>query len=323
MAARRMISTRFFKDPDIMSLSSKDTQLILIGLVLTADDEGREVAHAGLLGREMDYSAEQMEAALQELAANDLLVLYQVGKHRYYQLARAIRGWQTLGGRSTPSRYPAPSDTEVTETNAPLAGKSRGKVGEKASSFPEQEKLTEDKLTEGEEKATLPQGQAEEHARKVLPFLCPPSPTSSDIDAEQRDILAQSTTDARDLTRHIASILKLPVTEALTRLVEEYASSASLSLSGEADAAREWIDDPRRNTKGKRMSPAFFRNWLKRTQEALDSRQLRLQQTVPTAGTKRTPSVPGDPLPAGHRPPNLMYLADEDQRTAQKKGNAC
>ena len=34
MALRRMVPTRFFKDPDIMALSTRDTQLILIGLIL-------------------------------------------------------------------------------------------------------------------------------------------------------------------------------------------------------------------------------------------------------------------------------------------------
>ncbi len=86
MASRRMISTRFFKDPDILALSSKDTQLILIGLALAADDEGREVAHAGLLGREMDYTPEIIERALLDLETKDLIVLYRVGKHRYYFL---------------------------------------------------------------------------------------------------------------------------------------------------------------------------------------------------------------------------------------------
>ena len=55
MASKRCIPTRFFKDPDIMNLESKDHQLILVGLVLMADDEGRELAHAKLLSRELDY----------------------------------------------------------------------------------------------------------------------------------------------------------------------------------------------------------------------------------------------------------------------------
>ena len=135
MARRRMVPTHFFRDPDIMNLSNKDTQLILIGLILAADDEGREVAHAGMLGREMDYPAEQIEAALADLVANDLLLLYQVGKHRYYQLTRWSQ-WQTLGGRITPSRYPAPPAAissemeEHQDADVEHVGKSRGKVGE-------------------------------------------------------------------------------------------------------------------------------------------------------------------------------------------------
>ena len=44
MATKRCLPTRFFKDADIMNVS-KDGQLILVGLVLLADDEGRELAH--------------------------------------------------------------------------------------------------------------------------------------------------------------------------------------------------------------------------------------------------------------------------------------
>ena len=80
MASKGCLPTRFFKDPDIMNVG-KDTQLILVGLVLLADDEGRELAHPRLLSREIDYPLEQIEASLQELADNDLLHLYQVGRH--------------------------------------------------------------------------------------------------------------------------------------------------------------------------------------------------------------------------------------------------
>src|SRR6266487_4748553 len=112
MANKRCLPTRFFKDPDIMNLGSRDTQLILVGLVLTADDEGRELAHPKLLGRELDYPPEQIESALQELAANDLLILYQVGKHRYFSLTRWGQ-WQTLSSNKiTISKYPAPPTLE-------------------------------------------------------------------------------------------------------------------------------------------------------------------------------------------------------------------
>ena len=73
MASRRMLPTKFFKDPDVMALSTNDMRLILIGLVLNADDEGRELAHAKLLGRELDYQPEVIEQALDELEANSLI----------------------------------------------------------------------------------------------------------------------------------------------------------------------------------------------------------------------------------------------------------
>ena len=107
-----------------MNLGSQDTRLILVGLVLTADDEGRELAHPKLLGRELDYPPEQIEAALQELAANDLLILYQVGKHRYFSLTRWGQ-WQTLSSNKiTISKYPAPpqsgdADVPGTSPNQP------------------------------------------------------------------------------------------------------------------------------------------------------------------------------------------------------------
>src|SRR5215470_17305156 len=70
MASKRCLPTRFFKDADIMNVS-KDAQLILVGLVLLADDEGRELAHPRLLSREIDYPPEQIEAALQELRSEE------------------------------------------------------------------------------------------------------------------------------------------------------------------------------------------------------------------------------------------------------------
>ena len=107
MASKRCLPTRFFKDADIMNVS-KDGQLILVGLVLLADDEGRELAHPRLLSREIDYPPEQIEAALQELVENDLVVLYQAGKHCYYSLTRWNQ-WQSISSQKmTPSKYPAP-----------------------------------------------------------------------------------------------------------------------------------------------------------------------------------------------------------------------
>ena len=323
MAARRMVPTRFFKDPDIMNLSSKDTQLILIGLTLAADDEGREVAHAGLLGREMDYPAEQIEAALQELVSNDLLLLYQVGKHRYYQLTRWNQ-WQTLGGRTTPSRYPAPPDSPSSDeagkkpSTAENTGNVRGNVGGKsgknrgnAHHFPDQFNLTESNRTKDEggkdqhDDLNLSQGRT----CKVVPF--PPSRTyDDDSNGSSQKRRTPLETGLRELAQQVARILRLPATDALQRIIEEYAQVAALSLPGEADAAREWIDDPRRNRKRKTMSPAFFRNWLKREMGALEQRQATIQQAVQATGTSGSSHPPAQP--PGPRSPSLMYLAKED-----------
>ena len=88
MAKQRCLPTSFFKDPDVMSLSSGDVRLILVGLVLGADDEGRGLAHASILGRELDYPPEVIEEALQEM--------------------EALRPRAVLPGRAPPLLPPAP-----------------------------------------------------------------------------------------------------------------------------------------------------------------------------------------------------------------------
>jgi hypothetical protein len=108
---------------------SKDCQLILVGLVLLADDEGRELAHPKLLSREIDYPPEQIEAALQELVENDLVMLYQAGKHCYYSLTRWSQ-WQSISSQKmTPSKYPAPPALASVNTPVALAASERDERG--------------------------------------------------------------------------------------------------------------------------------------------------------------------------------------------------
>ncbi len=99
MVRGRLIPTNYFRDPDVMSLSSGDVRLILVGLVLHADDYGRGLAHTAILGRDLDYPPEVIEAALCELERADLLQCYQIGKHRYYALTR-WNDWQKLTKRT-------------------------------------------------------------------------------------------------------------------------------------------------------------------------------------------------------------------------------
>jgi hypothetical protein len=74
-----------------------------------------ELAHPRLLSREIDYPPEQIETAVQELVENDLVVLYQVGKHCYYSLT-LWNQWQSISSQKmTPSKYPAPPVEGVSE----------------------------------------------------------------------------------------------------------------------------------------------------------------------------------------------------------------
>ena len=84
------------------------------------------------------------------------------------------------------------------------------------------------------------------------------------------------------LMREVADILRLPASDALLRIVGDYQHDPLVPLLGEADAAREYIDDPRRNRKGQRMSPAFFRRWLRREHEDAERRQSQRHATAAT-----------------------------------------
>ena len=85
-------------------------------------------------------------------------------------------------------------------------------------------------------------------------------------DADENDT-KKAETEVIAVTKQVATILHLPVNDRLQRVVADYLDDPSLSLLGEADAAREWIEDPGRKRKRKQLTPAFFRCWLKREHE--------------------------------------------------------
>jgi len=76
----------------------------------------------------------------------------------------------------------------------------------------------------------------------------------------------------------VASILRLPVTPELQRLVEEYAEVPDLSLAGEADRFCEWIADPTRNRRHQPITPGFFRTWIKNEVAALRRKEVEREQ---------------------------------------------
>jgi hypothetical protein len=298
MASKRCLPTRFFKDADIMNVS-KDAQLILVGLVLLADDEGRELAHPKLLSREIDYPPDQVEGALQELADNDLVVLYQGGKHRYYQLTRWSQ-WQTISSQKmTPSKYPAPT-VEVVSVVAPtmieeeqqaqvelyqhspeIRGEILGNVGSpRGNSGKNRESSPQYNLSESKSSQENRIEDEEPPPPNVVQF-----PTTRDA---ADDAVSSLSEPIHEVRQQIASILHLPCSEGLVRIIADYWDIPGLSVVGEADAAREWLDDPARNRKRQRMSLAFFRRWLQREYEASRSRQVaRVSIGVsPVAGTR-------------------------------------
>ena len=251
MARARSFPSDFLKDPDIIALSGADECLILIGLILRADDYGRGFAHSTLLGREIrGYSPEQIESALHVLEALELVTLYEVGRHRYYSLPR-WNEWQKLRDPAK-SKFPVPPNDPEAEKH--ISQKSAKKGEEIVGSFAKGQNPAPEE--EEEEEATPP---------NVVAF--PTAHTSTTSTA------SLSVSHFEEVTTKIAVILKLTTDEALKRIVTDYCHDATLSLFGEADAAREWIDDPRRNRKGQRMTPAFFRRWLKREHEDVLKRQ--------------------------------------------------
>src|SRR5262249_44005402 len=148
---------------------------------------------------------------------------------------------------------------------------------------------------------------------KVLPFPKPPESFDSDSLRCSEKAQGEPAAEIHALVEPVARILQLPVTDALSRLVAEYVCIPGLSLLGEADAAREWIGDSRRNKQRKSMSVAFFRRWLKREAEALARQRILLSQEIITLATGTTGAPPStDALKdARRRPPSLMHLADE------------
>jgi len=317
MANRRMIPTSFFRDPDILMLG-KDAQLILIGLVLAADDYGRELAHAHLLGKQMGYTSKQMEVGLQELVANDLLVLYEVGRHRYYTLTRWWN-WQTIAlNRRVPSVHPLPPGMQKCDCDARAecpqgacvlhapCGQDVCVVHASRQQNVAQKNLGEENLSKerGGEGKPLPPN--------VVSFPTAHADTANVTDTTFSD------NEVEQATHQVASILKVPVDNALRRIVEDYARDTVLNFFGEADAAREWIEDPKRNQSRKRMSVAWFRTWLKREHDQALERQAKRQPSLTYQttglegrGQRATPSVQGRT-----QPPSLMNLEQQYQAAA-------
>src|SRR5581483_11081630 len=154
MAAKRSIPTTLFASPDFFELSSDTVRLLLIGIILDADDEGRGCAHARLLARKLDTTTEAVEQTLKECEAHRILRCYLVEGRPYYVLLHWHK-YQVLS-RPTPSSYPPPPQDqpspEVAHTETPQGtqGFPWERTDSPGESLPEEEE--EENRTEQEEK---------------------------------------------------------------------------------------------------------------------------------------------------------------------------
>ncbi len=298
MARSRSIPTQLFWDP-AFSLLDSDTQIILLGLTLIADDEGRGLAQTRFLIRQFDKDATLVEQALITLTEAGFLGCYQIDNQRYYQHLH-WQEWETLS-KPTPSRYPAPPDHEDSASSEiPQENSKKPRETQPEGEGEVKRNLNEEQKREGED---------ERVKLRIVPF---PSTTLADTGTD----LLSSQQQIIECTNQIAQILRLDVSPALTRIVEEYRTETTISLYGEADAAREWIANPRRNRTGQTITPAFFRRWLKREREEMLSRQAQRLQATGTTG-REFPSSPT--YHETHNPTNAASISDPYQEYIERR----
>ena len=296
MASKRSIPTTLFFSPDFFELSCNDTRLIMIGIILDADDEGRGSAHLTVLARKLHQEVELIENALKELEQHGILQYYEVAGRPYYVLCH-WHTYQTLS-KPTPSKFPAPPAAQLQGTpstfqeDAGDASHPQGNVGPSRNilgnagiptTFVGTPGQTRNAPLEGEEEGEGEQeregkrteGEDEGAPRNILLFPI----VGADISSASHEHLEVATSK-------IAQTLQLPVTEALTQIVQEFLGNSTLSLLGEAIEAREWIDDPGRNRSHKQMTLAFFRRWLKRERGDYGTPASWKEQTTGTTGKR-------------------------------------
>jgi hypothetical protein len=223
---------------------------------------------------------------LTTLTKTGFLACYQINGQWYYQHLH-WQEWETLS-KPTPSRYPAPPHQEDSVPSEIPQENSK-----KPREIPPEEEGEGKKNLKEEQKK---EGEDEPVKLRIVPF---PSATHANDNAD----LLSSQQQIVECTNQIAQILRLDVSPALTRIVEEYRLDTTISLCGEADAAHEWIENPRRNRTGQTMTPAFFRRWLKREREEVLSRQAQRLQATGTTGMGLVYSSPHSDLHATNTPP--------------------
>jgi hypothetical protein len=319
MAGKRCIPTDLFWD-EIFSCFSGETQSVLLGLVLAADDYGRGQAGQHVLSRMLAKDLLTIQQALQDLEGGGFVQCYEVDGRHYYHITRWDE-WETLH-KPARSRYPEPprvcpqeeAGLSVYREPPEPAGTSRvfvenpgdgGKISVEGEG--EEKRKEKEAAAEGEggggrpgEKESRAVGDVDEDVREEegQPDAVIPFPTPARSNGGRRK---EGGTSRQELAR----ILHLPLTPALDALVTEFQHVPELSLVGEAHAAQAWIEDQR----GKRhnhlqMTLPLFRRWLQRSRQMYAAQAEQLVQTHGQAtGT--------DGSPGPRRLPSLMHLLSD------------
>lgn len=136
MAEKRMVAKAIFTDSDIIELSLQARWLFL-GLILTADDDGRGRASAKGLKMAVfpaeTLTAEEVQTMMDEIAALGLITIYQGDDNRPYYVLRSWFSTQYLRkDRYKPSTHPVPPQGAQKPPSADWldhAGLSLGKDG--------------------------------------------------------------------------------------------------------------------------------------------------------------------------------------------------
>jgi hypothetical protein len=208
-----------------------------------------------LLARKLDQKPEDVEQALIEYAEHEILQCYEIAGRRYYWL-RHWHKYQTLS-KPTPSAYPAPPNASSLEGQRSPVGEpwetqeSSGQSGNSSSEGEGKRNGRESEEKEKEPEDALPDG--------VTRFARTRTSSISSSSLSLKPL--------QEVAEQMASLLDLPLSQELCEVVQEYLPMSGLSLAGEAIEAHAWIADPRRNVKRQQMTPAFFRRWLRRSQQ--------------------------------------------------------
>jgi hypothetical protein len=228
-------------------------------------------------------------------------------KHRYYSLTRWNQ-WQSLSSQKiTLSKYPAPpeqADVAQCSEEGAQEGEHAAESSQHFPIFPREIPGNSGEYREIPPQYNVSESNVIQEKRIEEEDEGQPPPNIVTFPAARDDADNTSSYPSEQIleaTKQVAAILKLSSSDALTRVIADYIDDPSISLLGEADTAREWIEDPERNCKHQRLTPAFFRRWLKREQAS--SQRSHTHSLSPPGSRTSLPGAADQHVANGAGPP--------------------